>query len=51
MAAEARQLGLRYREAPVMGGAAALAKGLGEPDQTATIQILEEIAGTKVRKR
>jgi 3-hydroxyisobutyrate dehydrogenase-like beta-hydroxyacid dehydrogenase len=30
---------------------AALAKGLGDLDQTATIQVLEEIAGVRVRKR
>lgn len=30
--------------------AAALAKGLGDLDQTATIQVLEEIAGIKVRR-
>jgi 3-hydroxyisobutyrate dehydrogenase-like beta-hydroxyacid dehydrogenase len=30
---------------------AALAKGLGEVDQTATIQVLEEIAGVRVRQR
>ncbi|HWT79455.1 MAG TPA: NAD(P)-dependent oxidoreductase, partial [Candidatus Methylomirabilis sp.] len=30
---------------------AALAKGLGDLDQTATIQVLEEIAGVQVRKR
>ncbi len=30
---------------------AALAKGLGDRDQTATIQVLEEIAGVKVRRR
>jgi len=30
---------------------AALAKGLGDQDQTATIQVLEEIAGVRVRKR
>lgn len=30
---------------------AALAKGLGELDQTATIQVLEEIAGIRVRQR
>jgi 3-hydroxyisobutyrate dehydrogenase-like beta-hydroxyacid dehydrogenase len=30
---------------------AALAKGLGELDQAATIQVLEEIAGVRVRKR
>jgi 3-hydroxyisobutyrate dehydrogenase-like beta-hydroxyacid dehydrogenase len=29
---------------------AALAKGMGELDQTATIQVLEEMAGVKVRK-
>jgi 3-hydroxyisobutyrate dehydrogenase-like beta-hydroxyacid dehydrogenase len=31
--------------------AAALAKGLGDQDQIATIQVLEEMAGIKVRKR
>ena len=31
--------------------AAALAKGLGDHDQIATIQVLEEIAGVRVRKR
>ncbi len=30
---------------------AALAKGLGESDQIATVQVLEEIAGVQVRKR
>lgn len=30
---------------------AALAKGLGESDQTATIQVLEEIAGVRVRQQ
>jgi 3-hydroxyisobutyrate dehydrogenase-like beta-hydroxyacid dehydrogenase len=30
---------------------AALGKGMGDLDQTATIQVLEEIAGVKVRKR
>ncbi len=30
---------------------AALAKGLGDQDQIATIQVLEEIAGVRVRKR
>jgi 3-hydroxyisobutyrate dehydrogenase-like beta-hydroxyacid dehydrogenase len=30
---------------------AALAKGLGEFDQIATVQVLEEIVGVQVRKR
>jgi 3-hydroxyisobutyrate dehydrogenase-like beta-hydroxyacid dehydrogenase len=30
---------------------AALSKGMGDLDQTATIQVLEEMAGVKVRKR
>jgi hypothetical protein len=30
---------------------AAIARGLGELDQTATIQVLEEIVGVQVRKK
>jgi len=49
----ARNLGvpLSGLEAVAQLQAAALAKGLGDLDQTATIQVLEEIAGVQVRTR
>lgn len=51
--ATGRSLGvpLSALEAVAQLQAAALAKGLGELDQTATIQVLEELAGVQVRTR
>lgn len=51
--AAGRTLGvpLSTLEAVAQLQAAALAKGLGELDQAATIQVLEEIAGVKLRPR
>jgi 3-hydroxyisobutyrate dehydrogenase-like beta-hydroxyacid dehydrogenase len=49
----ARALGVPLFETAAVGQlqTAALAKGLGDLDQTATIQVLEEIAGVQVRQR